>query len=87
MFQSIKEKIKAVFNPAAWVAALIKPSQFSSLARTIVKVMAGALLGAGFSQEVVANFSSGVEPVVTGLLALAVGVVASYLTHKPAKAE
>lgn len=81
------EKIKNLLNPMKWVAKLLSPGQFSSISRTILKFAAGFLIGAGFSEAAVGEFTIAAEPILSGLLALAVGVVASAVSASKQKKE
>lgn len=72
-------------NPMHYVQYLIKPGQFNSIARSLLKVAAGALLTLGFSPETADVFVNTNAPILAGLFSLAAGAIASFLAEKDKK--
>lgn len=71
------------------VGALFGSKYAKSIARTVVAMLSGVLLSAGLPQEAVDKFALGFEPVLTGLIILALAQVASwvdkYKNQRPAE--
>lgn len=80
------KKLYEMFG-GALLAKFLGPSQMASLARTALKAMGGFLLGLGFSQGAVDSWAQANEPVVAGLISLAVGALFSFFTHTADKKE
>lgn len=68
------------------IAPLAKPSRFSSIARSILKMGGVYLTAMGFSDEAVNSAVESLVPIVAGLASMAIGLVASHVAA-PKKAD
>ena len=79
------KKFMSYLNPMSYVAKMLNPGQFASIARTAMKFAGGFLAAQGFSAEVVASFEDVNSQIVAGILSLLAGMVMSAMSENKKK--
>lgn len=76
------QKLLDNLNPLKLLSKLLKPEQFDGIAAKLVGVAGNGLKVLGFSAAAVSAFEAANTPIVSGLMALGVGAVMSFVAAK-----
>jgi hypothetical protein len=81
------DKLLSYFNPMSYVAKMLNPGQFSSVARTVMKYAGGFLTGLGFSEGAVSSFEEANVQIIAGILSLLAGSIMSAISENKKKKD